>query len=90
MLSPTIRMYPGEVQRWRLLNAAEGKFMPLQLKQHDFHVLAWDGLTRPAPEGTEVIMLSSGNRVELLVKAGRPGKYDLVLTPCSAPRTTCS
>ena len=29
--NPTLRMYPGEVQRWRLLNAAEGKFMSLHL-----------------------------------------------------------
>ena len=44
-------MYPGEVQRWRLLNAAEGKFMSLKLQEHELHVLAWDGLTIPAPEG---------------------------------------
>jgi len=83
-LAPRLRMYPGEVQRWRLLNAAEGKFMSLQLKEHDFHVLAWDGLTLPAPGTTDVLMLSAGNRVEVLVKAGKPGVYDLVLTPGSS------
>jgi FtsP/CotA-like multicopper oxidase with cupredoxin domain len=83
-LTPRLRMHPGEVQRWRLLNAAEGKFMSLQLKDHDFHVLAWDGLTLPAPDTTDVLMLSAGNRVEVLVKAGQPGVYDLVLTPGSS------
>jgi FtsP/CotA-like multicopper oxidase with cupredoxin domain len=86
VLAPRIRMYPGEVQRWRILNAAEGKFMSLRLAGHGLHVLAWDGLTLPAPEPTEVLMVSAGNRVEVLVKAGAPGVYDLVLTPGSSQK----
>jgi FtsP/CotA-like multicopper oxidase with cupredoxin domain len=86
VLGPKVSMYPGEVQRWRLLNAAEGKFMSLHLKRHDFHVLAWDGLNLAAPQSTDVLMMSSGNRVEVLVKAGQPGTYDLVLTPGSSQR----
>jgi FtsP/CotA-like multicopper oxidase with cupredoxin domain len=84
VLRPTIRMYPGEVQRWRLVNAAADVFLSLQLRQHDFHVLAWDGLTLPAPEQTSVVMMSAGNRVDLLVRAGRPGRYDLVVHPGSS------
>jgi FtsP/CotA-like multicopper oxidase with cupredoxin domain len=84
VLSPKVTMYPGEVARWRLLNAAEGKFMSLRLRRHDFHVLAWDGLNLAAPEPASVLMLSAGNRVEVLVRAGRPGRYDLVLTPGSS------
>ena len=84
VLKPKVTMYPGEVQRWRILNAAANNFMSLHLKRHDFHVLAWDGLTLHAAEQTDVVMLSSGNRVELLVKAGKPGRYDLVLTPGSS------
>ncbi len=84
VLTPKLRMYPGEVQRWRLLNAGAENFMAVQLKNHDFHVLAWDGLTLSAPDQTDVLMLSPGNRVELLVKAGKPGRYDLVVTPGTA------
>jgi FtsP/CotA-like multicopper oxidase with cupredoxin domain len=84
VLNPKVTMYPGEVQRWRLLNAAQGNFMSLTLKQHEFHVLAWDGLTLKQAETTDVVMLSAGNRVELLVRATKPGRYDLVLTPGSA------
>ena len=86
VLRPKVTMHPGEVQRWRVLNASTGTFMSLHLQQHEFHVLAWDGLTLKAPEPAEVVMLSSGNRVELLVKARRPGRYDLVLTPGSSQR----
>ncbi|MGH3275881.1 MAG: multicopper oxidase family protein [Streptosporangiaceae bacterium] len=84
VLTPTLRMYPGEVQRWRLLNAAEGTFMSLHLAGHHFNVLAWDGLTLPAPDPGAVLMLSAGNRADVLVRAGRPGRYDLVLTPGSS------
>ena len=85
-LKPKVTMYPGEVQRWRLLNAAEGKYMSLKLQDHDMHQLAWDGLTLPAPEATDVVLLSSGNRVELLIKAGKPGVYELMLTPGSSQK----
>ncbi len=85
-LNPKITMHPGEVQRWRMVNAAEGKFMSLKLAQHELNVLAWDGLTLAAPEGVELVMMSAGNRVEALVKAGKPGTYDLVLTPGSSQK----
>jgi FtsP/CotA-like multicopper oxidase with cupredoxin domain len=84
VLAPTVTMYPGEVQRWRLLNAAAGTFMSLRLARHDFHVLAWDGLTLRAPDPARVLMLSPGNRAEVLIRAGRPGRYDLILTPGSS------
>ena len=85
-LGPKITMYPGEVQRWRLLNAAEGKYMSLKLDEHELHVLAWDGLTLAEPERENLVMMSSGNRVEILVKAGKPGTYELMLTPGSSQK----
>jgi FtsP/CotA-like multicopper oxidase with cupredoxin domain len=81
VLTPRLHMYPGQVQRWRLVNAGHDDFMSLHLNNHDFHVLAWDGLTLAAPDTTDVVMVSPGNRVDLLVQAGRPGTYDLELTP---------
>jgi FtsP/CotA-like multicopper oxidase with cupredoxin domain len=86
VLTPTISMYPGEVQRWRLLNAAEGKFMSLRLDGHPLNVLAWDGLTLHAPDPVQLVLMSAGNRVEVLVRAGRPGNYELMLTPGSSQK----
>ena len=83
-LLPKITMYPGEVQRWRMLNAAEGKFLSFHIQEHDFNVVAWDGLTMHAPEADSDVMMSGGNRVEALVKAGAPGIYEVVLTPGSS------
>jgi FtsP/CotA-like multicopper oxidase with cupredoxin domain len=85
-LNPRIVMRPGEVQRWRMLNAAEGKYLSLRLDAHDFNVLAWDGLTLAAPDRVGVVMLSAGNRVDVLVKAGAPGRYSLILTPGSSQK----
>ena len=84
VVRPTVAMYPGEVQRWRILNAAEGKFMALELQGHDLQVLAWDGLTLPAPEPSSSVMIPAGGRVEVLVQASDPGRYDLVLSPGSS------
>lgn len=83
-MNPRVTMYPGEVQRWRMLNAAEGKFMSLHLEDHDLNVIAWDGLTLHEPEPTSDVMMTAGNRTEVLVKAGAPGIYNLVLSPGSS------
>jgi FtsP/CotA-like multicopper oxidase with cupredoxin domain len=84
VLNPRIRMAPGEVQRWRFVNAAEGKFMALELQDHDLHVLAWDGLTLASADQQASVMLAAGNRVDLLVRAGKPGVYELTLSPGSS------
>jgi len=41
---PTIEMRPGEVQRWRILNAAYQDDMLLDLEKHDLHAVAYDGI----------------------------------------------
>ena len=76
VLNPTITMYPGEVQRWRILNAAEGKFMSCAWRSRPPR----PGLGRPhpgRPRARRPVLLSAGNRVEVLVKAGAAGRYDL-------------
>ncbi|MEO8908255.1 MAG: multicopper oxidase domain-containing protein, partial [Microbacteriaceae bacterium] len=83
---PMITMYPGEVQRWRILNAAEGKLASLHMAGHSLNQIAWDGLSLAAPEPALDTMLSPGNRVDVLVKAGAAGSYDLVLSPGSSQK----
>ena len=67
-------MRPGELQRWRIVNAAEGKFMNLVLDGVELHVLAWDGLTLGAPEQVTNLFMSPGNRVDVLVRAVAPAR----------------
>ena len=85
-LAPTIAMRPGEVQRWRIVNAAEGKSMNFVVDGVELHVLAWDGLTLAEPELVPNLYLSPGNRVDVLVRAVTPGTHLLELTPGSSQR----
>jgi FtsP/CotA-like multicopper oxidase with cupredoxin domain len=74
---PTITMRPGQVQRWRMVNAAHQANMVLSLAEHGFTVLCLDG--NPLPRTTEMagIPMVPGNRADVLVKAGPPGLYKL-------------
>ena len=48
MTNPTLRMRPGEVQRWRLLNASEGDNLLVAIEGHGLNIIAMDGITVPA------------------------------------------
>jgi FtsP/CotA-like multicopper oxidase with cupredoxin domain len=78
--NPTLSMRPGEVQRWRLLNAAAGETLVVTLQGHSLNIIANDGITVPQMrtlgEGVPYVM-GAGQRVDLLVKAGQPGIYRL-------------
>src|SRR5690606_31656708 len=81
---PVITMRPGEVQRWRILNSAEGKLASLRLTGHELHHIGYDGLAIPTPRMVRDTFLEPGARVEALVKAQYPGRYELVLTPATS------
>jgi FtsP/CotA-like multicopper oxidase with cupredoxin domain len=86
VMTPRITMYPGEVQRWRMLNAAEGKFMALHLEGHRMNAIAWDGLNLASPDPLDEVDVPAGGRVDVLIQAGEPGTYHLILTPSSSAR----
>ena len=81
---PTIHIRPGEVLRWRFINASEHEHMPLILRadrgsaRQTFHQLACDGITLPKLERAKRLFLASGNRVDVLMKIDRPGVYRLI------------
>lgn len=76
--TPTISMAPGEVQRWRLVNATHDRFLTLTLKEHGFVALGFDGNPLQATERMGAFFLAPGNRAEVLVKASeRAGDYTL-------------
>ena len=90
-INPTLHMRPGEVQRWRMLNAGSGETLLLALQDHPLNVLANDGinflnLVTIAP-GTPYVM-GAGQRVDLMVQASMiPGTY---LLQCLDPKTIAS
>lgn len=88
---PTITMRPGEVQRWRLVHAGYQDDLFLQLDQHQMHAIARDGVglviigegevCTDQPERKDTVLIAPGQRIDVLVKAGVPGTYELKALP---------
>ena len=78
--NPTLHMRPGEVQRWRLLNASDSDNLLVALQGHGLNIVAMDGITVAnmyhLKTGAPVVM-GAGQRYDVLVKAGNPGTYQL-------------
>lgn len=79
---PEIHMRPGEVQRWRMIDATFSEILDIQLEGHELHEIALDGnyLGRVDTWGPDqTIHMGPGYRSDVLVKASAtPGTYDLV------------
>ena len=89
-LNPTMTIRPGETQRWRILNASANVFYRLHLDGHQLHQIAKDGNTLNETWTRDEIVLSPGERVEVLIQAGPAGSYalrTLPIPPASTPRS---
>jgi len=90
MTPPLFKMQPGEVARFRLLNACSDLMMPVQVEQHAMYLLAMDGNNFDSPEvlgwnnNVPQVTLGPANRAEFLIKAGKPGKYQILQLAQSA------
>ncbi|WP_225754387.1 multicopper oxidase family protein [Actinotalea sp. Marseille-Q4924] len=74
---PVLRARPGEVERWRLVNACVSRYLDVALPGQEALVLARDQGRDAPPAPLESVLLAPGNRVELLVTA-RSGTVELV------------
>jgi FtsP/CotA-like multicopper oxidase with cupredoxin domain len=95
-LTPTIRMRPGEVQRWRFIHAGVQENVSPSLDGHKMYEIAEDGIALgrvvawPADVPTDVsgmrnIVLGPGYRADFLVQASMtPGTYVLRDDPLPA------
>jgi FtsP/CotA-like multicopper oxidase with cupredoxin domain len=70
---PIIRLRPGEVQRWRIVQAAHESNLRLALDDHLLHPIAYDGIPLSRIEGLENLVVAPGQRADILVQAGAPG-----------------
>ena len=86
-----IQMAPGEVVRFRMLNATSDNLMPIVVENHEMHLLALDGVNFAAvrtipvtpintnPDNLGQVLLAPANRAEFLIKAvSTPGIYRIV------------
>jgi FtsP/CotA-like multicopper oxidase with cupredoxin domain/peroxiredoxin len=83
---PVIRMKPGQIERWRIVDSGQREQIDLQLTAMDgtspgipFHEIAVDGLPLGKSIKKDVVELLPGYRSDVLVKApDKPGEYLLV------------
>jgi FtsP/CotA-like multicopper oxidase with cupredoxin domain len=71
---PTIAIRSGEVQRWRVINASAARVYRLAIPGHRLLHVGSDGGLFEHPVETDEVLVSSSDRVELLVRGtGAPG-----------------
>lgn len=74
-LQPTIQIAPGETQRWRIVNTSIFTFMNLALEGHQLHQIASDANPLNAVWSQDAILLSPGERIDVLIQGGAEGAY---------------
>ena len=73
---PVLHARPGAPQRWRIVNAAKSRFFYLDLDGQQFTVIGVDGGLQEKPVTTDILLVTPGERVDVIVtpkgKAGTP------------------
>ncbi len=73
---PVLRARPGAPQRWRIVNAAKSRFFYLDMDGQPFTVIGSDGGIQEKPVTTDILLVTAGERVDVIVtpkgKAGEP------------------
>lgn len=73
--NPTLNIRPGEVQRWRLLNASADDFYNFSIAGQEFYIISRDGNTLSHPVAATNEVMAPGDRIEVLVKGPKRGTY---------------
>ena len=69
-----IEVASGARERWRFINAANGRYFNLRLPGHSLRVIGWDAGLIAEPYLTETLLVIPGERYEVLVDLqDRPG-----------------
>ncbi|AFY46782.1 putative multicopper oxidase [Nostoc sp. PCC 7524] len=80
--NPSFSLPAQGLVRWRILNASTSRFYLLALEKHPFYLIATEGGALEQPVEVRELLLTPGQRVEVLVKGDRqPGKYRLLNLP---------
>lgn len=81
-LNTEITVAEGDLLRLRLLNAASSRFLQLSLEEHSLFLIATDGGAIATPIELNDLVLSPGERAEVLVPAiQKSGQYRLINRP---------
>ena len=72
--APVLRVRSGAPQRWRIVNTARSRFFLLDLQGQKFTVIGTDGGLQERPTTSEVLLITPGERVDVIVApTGAPG-----------------
>jgi FtsP/CotA-like multicopper oxidase with cupredoxin domain len=83
-VAPDLVARPGSVQRWRLLNASTSRFYRVALDEHRLAVIGSDGGLLDKPYRVTELLLSPGERADVLVRVSRErGTFGLRTLPYS-------
>ncbi|MEB3277941.1 MAG: multicopper oxidase family protein [Lyngbya sp.] len=81
-LNPNFSIPKGGLLRLRILNASSSRFYRLKLEEHPLYLIATDGGSISEPVELSEVLLTPGERVEILVRGERePGQYRLLNLP---------
>ena len=81
VLNPTVKIRPGQIQRWRIFNATDNQIFVLELAGHKFRDLAHDATTLRRARTNSRILIPPGSRREVLVRGGARGSYTMRSLP---------
>jgi FtsP/CotA-like multicopper oxidase with cupredoxin domain len=77
-INPTLRIRPGEVQRWRLVNATSESFLMMGLEGHPLYQISKDGNALTHVIAHERLLIEPGCRADVLVKGHQfTGSWEL-------------
>jgi FtsP/CotA-like multicopper oxidase with cupredoxin domain len=81
-VNPVLNIKPGQVQRWRVINACTARFLRLSFQGHSLNMIGADGDLLDKPYPIQEMLLTPSERIDVLVKADQAaGSYKLVSLP---------
>ena len=78
-IMPTLRARSGVPQRWRIVNAAKSRFFLLNLDGQPFYVIGGDGGLQESPETMDTLLITPGERADVIVTPTGPKSGALTL-----------
>ncbi|MGF1495506.1 MAG: multicopper oxidase family protein [Elainellaceae cyanobacterium] len=81
-VNPSFSISSGGLLRFRIVNASTSRFYRLALEDHPMYLIATDGGAIAQPIELQELLLSPGERAEVLVRGSQePGQYRLLNLP---------
>jgi len=80
---PRLDVAPGTTLRLRLINACAGRYLRLRLDEHELTLIGTDGGLIERPQPLDELLLSPGERADLLVRVSEQaeGRFQLASHP---------